>query len=125
MSYDITTLPSGDGGAKRIHKTVEMITPYTEAISAAATVGSFTIRAWAFTHTIVLTLPAWTNDVTATFSIENSNDDEIYSNAALARGTTHIMAVEKPLVGKNTVKITLSGVPGTGGGNTVTTFYLT
>jgi len=121
---DITMLPMGDGGAKKIHKTLYMTPVQTESIAADATVASFTIQAWALTHTILLKLPDWTNAVTATISIDNPNGDEIYSNDTLARNTTHVMAVVKPLAGTNTVKVTLSGVPGGTGGDVETTLYL-
>ncbi len=112
------------GGAVKIHKTLYKTDPKTVAIAADATVGSFTIHAWALTHTIVLVLPDWTNAVTAIISIENSDGNEIYASSSLAESSTHILSTEKPLVGTNTIKITLSGVPGGGGGNTITTIYL-
>ena len=120
---DINTVAPSDGGAKKIHSSLCMTTPKTVAIAADATVGSFTINATALTHTIVLKIPTYTNVETATISIENSNGDEIYSNGTLAKFTTHIIAVSKPLVGDNTVKITLSGVPGDAI-EPETTFYL-
>lgn len=121
---DINTLPTPDGAGIRIHDKLYKTVPQTEAIGAAATVASFTIKAWALVHTIILTLPNWTNPVTATLSIENSDGDELYSHSGLAENDTHEFAVDVALVGTNTVKITLSGVPGGTGGNTVTTLYL-
>jgi len=121
---DINILDMGDGAGNKIHKTLYMTPVQTEAIGASATVASFTIKAWALTHTILLKLPDWTNAVTATISIDNPNGDEIYSNDTLARNTTHVMAVVKPLAGTNTVKVTLSGVPGGTGGDVETTLYL-
>jgi len=122
---DIDLIPMGDGGAKKIHKSLYMTVPQTVSIAADGTVGSFTIRAYALTHTIILKLPNWSEAVTATISIENSNGDEIYSNDSLAKNTTHVISAVKPLVETNTVKITLSGVPGGTGGDTTTTLYLT
>lgn len=121
---DINMIPIGDGGGHKIHKTLYKTNPKTVNIGASDTVGSFTIKAWALTHTIVLVLPDWSTDRTATISIENSDGNEIYSNGTLAESMTHVMSVEKPLVGENTVKITLSGVPGGTGGDTETTIYL-
>ena len=107
----------GDGfetteGGLHLHDKLVMTTPKTVAIAADATVGSFTILANALTHTIVLKIPTYTNAETATISIENSNGDEIYTNGTLAKNTTHPIPVSMPLVGENTVKITLTGVPG-------------
>ena len=121
---DVNAYPTGDGGAKRVHKTIQKADPQTISIASDKTVGNFTICAWALTHTIVVVLPDWTNSVTATLSIENDDSNEIYSVASLAKDSTHVIAVEKPLVGTNTVIITLSGVPGGTGGDTETTLYL-
>ena len=121
---DINMISMDDGAGNRIHKSLYLTIPQTEAIGAAATVASFTIEAWALTHTIVLTLPDWTNTVSATLSIENVNGDELYSNGTLAQNATHVMATSTPLIGINTVKITLSGVPGGTGGDTDTSLYL-
>lgn len=121
---DINMIPVPDGAGVKIHKSLYKTVPQTEAIGAAATVGSFTIKAWATVHTIVLKLPNWTNAVTATISIENSDGDEIYSHSGLGENDTHTFAVDVPIVGTNTVKVTLTGVPGGTGGDTVTTLYL-
>lgn len=111
-------------GGLHLHDKLVKTKKEVVAIAAGATVGSFTLLMSALTHTIVLILPNWTNAVTATISIENSDGDEIYSNSGLAENQTHVIVVEKPLVGLNTVKITLSGVPGGAGGDTETTLYL-
>jgi len=109
---DIKITAPNDGAGKKIHKTLVMTNPVTVAIAAGVAVGSFTINATALTHTIILKIPTFTNAETVTFSIENSNGDEIYSEESLAKNTTHVLAVVKPLVGESTVKITLTGTPG-------------
>ncbi len=107
----------GDGfetteGGLHLHDKLVKTAAKTVAIAADATAASFTVLASAKTHIIILKLPDWTNAVTATLSIENSDGNEIYSEDALAKDTTHVMITSRPLVGKNTVKITLTGVPG-------------
>jgi len=121
---DVNAYPTGDGGAKRIHKTIEKVDPQTINIASDKTTGNFTICAWALTHTIVVVLPDWSTTRTATLSIENDDGNEIYSVGSLTDNSTHVIAVEKPLVGTNTVIITLTGVPGTGGGDVEVTLYL-
>ena len=126
MASDITMLPMGDGSAKKIHKTLYQTPEYEKAIGAAAPSCSFTIDATALTHTIVCFLPNWTNAVTGQLTITNSDGREIYASVnTLAKNTVHILATVKPLVGTNTVTITLSGVPGGTGGTTATSIYLT
>lgn len=125
MANDVIMIPLPDGAGKKIHKHLYQTDEYEKAIAADATVGSFTINANALTHTIVCFLPNWTNAVTGTLSITNSDSREIYSIAALAKNTVHVLAVVKPLVGTNTITITLSGVPGGAGGTTATSLYLT
>jgi len=80
---------------------------------SGTTVYSFDIYANALTHTIILTMPTISGAVcTATLSIENSNGEEIYASAStLAEATVHVLSTEKPLIGKNTVKVTLSTDP--------------
>lgn len=116
-------------GGRKIHKALYMTDPKTVAIANATVLGSFTIKATALVHTMVVKLPTWSNDINARVSIENSNGDEVYANSnsgvySLGRGLTHVLSPNKPLVGNNTVKITLASDPGGTGGNTVTTLYL-
>lgn len=95
-------------------------------IGAAETSCSFTITISALTHTIVCFLPAWSAAVTGQITITNSDGREIYASVdTLAKNTVHVLAVEKPLVGENTITITLDGAPGGTGGTTATSIYLT
>ena len=77
------------------------------------------------TH-IKITLPAFTNNPTATLQILDSDGDVIFSQAAIADGQTLVIADKSiPLVEKETVKVILSGVPGgTGGTVAVRLYYL-
>ena len=126
MATDIIMNLEPDGGAKRIHRTLYQTPEWEEAIASDAKTCSFTIRANALTHTIVCFLPNWTNTVTGQITITNSDDREIYASAdTLAKNTVHVLAAVKPIVGINTITITLSGVPGGSGGTTATSIYLT
>jgi len=77
------------------------------------------------TH-IKTTLPAFTNNPTATLQILDSDGDVIFSQAAIADDQTLVIADKSiPLVEKETIKVILSGVPGgTGGTVTVRLYYL-
>jgi hypothetical protein len=77
------------------------------------------------TH-IKITLPAFTNNPTATIQILDSDGDVIFSQAAIADDQTLMIADKSiPLIEKETVKVILSGVPGGTGGNvTVRLYYL-
>ena len=77
------------------------------------------------TH-IKITLPAFTNNPTATLQILDSDGDVIFSQAAIADGQTLVITDKSiPLVEKETVKVILSGVPGgTGGTVAVRLCYL-
>lgn len=77
------------------------------------------------TH-IKVTLPDWTNSVTATLAILDSDGDVIFSQASIAENQTLVIADKSiPLIEKERVRITLSGAPGgTGGTVTVRLYYL-
>jgi len=91
---------------------------------ASDVVKSFTITEVGLTYAILVVLPNWTNDVTGVLSIENSDSNEIYASDDLDRNETHMIPTEKPLVGTNTVKLTLFGVPGGSGGTATVTIYI-
>ena len=86
------------------------------AFNAYETEKTLTINANGLTHTIIVELPDWTNNSTATLSLINSDSKTLYSISALAENATYILLVERPFHGTNTVKITLSGAPGGSGG---------
>jgi len=85
----------------------------TLSFVSGTTVYSFLLYGNALTHTIVLVMPTITGAVcTATLKIENKEGREIYTSATtLAEATTHILATEKPIVGRNKVTVTLSTDP--------------
>lgn len=78
-------------------------------------------------HTIVLTVPNWTNTVTAILSANNANGDEIWTDdTARAENDTYVfhqLGDQLPLVGATTFTVTLSGVPGGSGGDVELTIY--
>lgn len=125
MAADIVIGSRSSGAGTKLHKTLVMTDRTALAFTASSTENSFTINANAFTHTIILETPDFTNAVTSTLSIENSNSVELYSESGLAENTDHIMFAKRPLVGDNTVKVTLSGVAGGSGGTAYVTLYLT
>lgn len=91
--------------------------------SASDTEKILTINANGLTHTIIVELPDWTVDRTATLSLLNSDSKTLYSISALAENATYILLVERPFHGTNTFKITLSGAPGGSGGTAYVTVY--
>ena len=100
-------------GIKMPYEKIVLTSREALAFTSGDTVQSFTINeSSATTHTIILEMPDFAGAVvTGTLSIENVNGTEIYSNSGLAENTTHVMSAVKPLVGLNTVKITLSTDP--------------
>jgi len=116
-----------DGGLP-LHKSLVKTVEESITIGAEATTGSFTILASALTHTLVVVLPNWTNTVTCVVTIANSDGENIYESAALDQNGTRVCnmtgANERPIVGTNTVTLTLSGVPGGSGGIAKTSLYL-
>ena len=116
------TVPSGS-------YTIKKTASRTLAFGAADTTKSFTLETNLWLHSAVVTLPNWTNAVTATFSVTNSDSKEIYSAAALAESTDHVLQDFAdfgflPLTGTSTVTVTLSGVPGGSGGSATVILYL-
>lgn len=101
-------------------KTVENLQVFADT----GTTKSWEVYANALTHTIIVVVPAFTNAITVVLSITNSDSNEIYASGSLAKGTTHIIASEKPLIGKHTMLLTLSGAAGGTGGTVKTTLYL-
>lgn len=90
---------------------------------AADTEKTLTYITNGLTHTIVVELPDWTNNSTATLSLINSDSKTLYSISALAENATYILLVERPLHETSTFKITLSGAPGGSGGTAYVTVY--
>ena len=88
----------------------------------------FTITASALTHTLVVVLPNWTNAVTCKATIANSDGEDIYESEDLVRNGTRVCNItganERPIVGTNTITLTLSGVPGGAGGTAKVALYI-
>lgn len=69
-----------------------------------------------------LRVPNFTNAVTATVTIEDSDGYEIYNSTGQAKNTNYnllTVATSELLTGQNTLKVTLSGVPGGTGGTVI------
>ena len=117
--------PFGANVVGYIHKTLIKTDRQSLAFSSGDTVKSFTINANALTHTFILEMPSFSGaDVTATFSIENSDGIELYSESGLAENADHVMFAARPLVGDNTIKVTLSTDP-LSSGTCYVSMYLT
>lgn len=103
----------------RLAKTNE----HSEIFLAAEQIRSYTLYANALTHTLVVVLPTFTTAATAVISVENSDGNEIYATSSLTEGGTHVVAIEKPFIGKHKIIITLNAA--SGGTHTVKiTWYL-
>lgn len=76
------------------------------------TVKSFTIDIIADLTRIVFEMPNFSGaEVTGAVSIENSDGKQIYNKDGMIESETHVRAVNEPLIGENTVKVTLSTDP--------------
>jgi len=121
------TLRDGLEGTERNYQMFEPLTktPRTElAFVSGDTVKSFTITATAKATLAVLEMPSFSGAVvTGTLSIENSDSVEIYSKGDMAENETHVIVTSVPLVGINTVKVTLSTDP-LSSGTCYVTLYL-
>lgn len=91
------------------------------------TVKSFDIDGRGLIHTIVMTVPNFTNVVTATLTVTNQDGVEIYNSTAKAKNATYALTQlwdKVPIVGFNTVKVTLSGAAGGTGGDVTVSVYM-
>ena len=62
---------------------------------------------------IKVVIPNYDNVVTTTLDIIDKDGDTIYTIAGLAKGVTNIISdIQVPLVAQETIKLTLTGVPG-------------
>jgi len=122
---DVTIIPLGDGGAKKINKSLYMAPRQTISIVSGTTVYSFTIEANGLATRIILVMPALSGAVvTGVVTIENVNSEVIYESAACAENDTHILAPDPgvPIVGTNTVKLTCSTDPLSSGTGYITLY---
>lgn len=111
---DITVIPHGDGAGKKLHKSLMKTNRQALAFVSGDTVKSFTLEAWAKATRIIFEMPTFSGAVvTGTVSIENSDGKEIYASAAGAESNTHVYSPDPaiPIVGSNTVKVTLNTDP--------------
>ena len=109
---DIIVLSSQDGGGKKLHRGLVKTARTALAFVSGVLIQSFTIQAWALTHTLVVEIGTFESaSPGAIISIENSDGVEIYVSSYLTEGSTNIISVVKPLVGENTVIITLDTNP--------------
>lgn len=108
----------------KLHRSLARTPKTALAFGASDTVKSFTLEIAALTHTIIVIIPNWTNAVTAVLSIENADSDEVFSSGPLFEDSTHDIITEVPLIGLNTIKLTLSGAPGGSGGTANVTVYI-
>jgi hypothetical protein len=111
---DVSVIPYGDGAGKKLHKSLMKTDRRALAFVSGDTVKSFTLEAWAKATRIVFEMPAFSGAVvTGIVSIENSDGKEIYASAAGAEDDTHIYSPDPaiPIVGSNTVKVTLNTDP--------------
>jgi len=82
-----------------------------------------------FTHTgflvaLAIAVPDFTNSITVTAAVTDSDDLELYSKAAIAKNATEMIHFENdycPVYGETTVTLTLSGVAGGSGGSVTVT----
>ena len=106
---------------------ITMVPKQTLAFDEDDTVKTFTMNVRGLLHTIVMKVANFTNVVTATLTIANSNSDDIYDSTAKAKNATYVLneLLDKvPLVGDHTVTVTLSGAAGGTGGDVEVTLYV-
>lgn len=84
---------------------------------AVNTIGLDRVNDQAITHTLDLSVPNFTNSVTATVAIVSEGGTTLYSLASLAKNTKHAIAAEWPINSGAKFTVTLSGVPGGAGGS--------
>ena len=111
---DQLVIPIGDGAGKKIHDSLYQTARKSLAIVSGTTVYPYTIEATGHAERIVLEMPTIADAVcTAKLTIENRDSKEIYESPStvMAENDTHVMITSVPLVGTNTVKLTLSTDP--------------
>jgi len=111
-------------GGLHLHETLIKTEREALAFVSGDTVKSFTLTVTARAKMIVLEMPTFSGAVvTGTVSVENSDSKEIYSRGDMVENETHVRTVDFPIVGTNTVKVTLSTDP-LSSGTCYVTIYL-
>jgi len=100
----------------------------TETFGAAETVKSFTVASPVEKNSRIsrafVTIPDWTNTVTLVLKITDADGNTLYESSALAQDTTHdLTEIDAIIDGEITITLTLSGVPGAGGGDVAVSLY--
>ena len=103
----------------------------TVAFGDSGTTGSYKITECnGFVHNMIINVPDFANNVTATVTILDDDGDTLYTSSALTKNTTTslggIAAAELgdvPLSYNYTCRITLSGDAGAGGGTVTVKMY--
>jgi hypothetical protein len=101
--------------------------PTSLAFTASSTYGRTNVQAVGAVALALVELPAFTNAVTATFSIINQDGVAVYQKAGLVKGNAYVItdfSVNFPVDGITTLDVTLSGVPGSAGTVTLTLYTL-
>ena len=78
---------------------------------------------------MIVTLPNWSNDVTAVVSLINADSKEIFKSSSLNRDEEYDITLARNECillgdGGEKMKVTLSGVPGGTGGTAKVTMYV-
>ena len=111
---DQKIVPLPDGAGQKIHNSLYQTSRETLSFTTGVTVLSFTLEAWANVTRIILEMPAFSAaNPTGTVSIENQDGTVIYESSTCSEDDTHIIAPypSVPIVGENTIKVTLSTNP--------------
>lgn len=109
---DIVVIPQPDGAGQKLNPNLQKTDRTALAFVSGDTVKSFTIKAWAKAIMVVFEMPVFSGAVvTGTISVENQDSKEIYSAGTKAENTVHVITTDIPIVGENTVKVTLSTDP--------------
>jgi len=117
---------TADEGLHLHEKLVKTARATISIVSGTTVYTAATIKASGLATRIILVMPALSGAVvTGVVSIENSDANVIYESAVCAENDTHILAPDPgvPIVGTNTVKLTLSTDP-LSAGTAYATLYL-
>jgi hypothetical protein len=93
---------------------------FSLTIGAAATTAAVSVLGNARVGQINVAIPNWTNTVSATLTIVDSDAFTVYTSNAMTQNTSHhIVDMQNQILiyGSTTWTFTLSGVPGGAGGN--------